>query len=234
MSLRYRHEFKYTVDAATAHLIEERVRRHGMMKDPMTPTGEDYYYVNSLYFDTEQFDCYYDKMGGLLQRKKVRLRTYTADFSKAEKYWLEVKHKFDTQTAKNREGLSAEATKRLLAGSTEVIRTLKDPMIRQSFYEMHVQPWLLVRYKRRAYTDLFDNVRVTFDYDLGTAEVRGMHHPSSLWPVNGQQVLIEVKFREACPGWIHELIQMNNLQRMTHSKYTLCADRVRMYLPFAI
>lgn len=231
MNLNFRHEFKYTLEVSEALALEQEIRRLGLGIDAHTPAGSSYYYVNSLYFDSPSLDFYHEKVGGMIQRKKMRLRTYAASMEDGGRYWLEMKYKFETQTAKSRAVLDADSATKLLAGNTNIVANIEQEDIRQALYERPLRPWLLVRYKRRAYTDAFDSMRVTFDYDLETTETGSLSHASALLPVNPQQVLVEVKFRHLMPAWFSQILRSFVLERTVHSKYTLCADRARLFYP---
>ncbi len=232
MNIRYRHEFKYPLTVHQAMMLEHLVRQIGLERDPSTPAGETSYPVTSLYFDTLDLACYHEKMGGLLHRKKVRLRGYRPNLAECDRLWLEVKHKTDTLTGKTRAILTRDQARAFLRdGRTGVEQFPED--VRRSLYERPLRPWLLVRYKRRAYLDRMDQCRITFDYDLETTESADLHNTRPCLSVRPQQVLVEVKFRTLLPEQVAQFIRAYQLERITHSKYTLCADAVRAFEPIA-
>ena len=55
--------------------------------------GLDGYKVRSLYFDSINDECLYEKQSGLLKRAKIRLRTYGDPLAEVAK--LEIKSKHD-------------------------------------------------------------------------------------------------------------------------------------------
>ena len=72
-----RYEFKYQITPTVAEAIRARLLRFGMQPDPeSTKYPGNIYPVTSLYFDTPNLDDYHDKAGGLLRRKKIRVRIY--------------------------------------------------------------------------------------------------------------------------------------------------------------
>ncbi|UCE04953.1 MAG: VTC domain-containing protein, partial [bacterium] len=59
------------------------------------------YTIRSIYFDTEQFDFYYEKLDGLKIRKKVRVRSYN-EFQKEGFAFLEIKRRYNNRILKER------------------------------------------------------------------------------------------------------------------------------------
>ena len=69
-----RFEFKYHVPRAIADRIIPQMLNY-MVWDEYSD-GDEGYEVNSLYMDTGEFKCYHEKIDGLMNRKKARIRTY--------------------------------------------------------------------------------------------------------------------------------------------------------------
>ena len=72
----FRHEHKYLISTQSAVLLKHRLR--GVMdRDPYAgPTGQ--YTIRSLYFDDEKFTAYDEKLDGLRDRVKYRIRFYNS------------------------------------------------------------------------------------------------------------------------------------------------------------
>ena len=68
----YRHEYKYLISACSAQLLKRRLP-HVMARDPHAgPTGQ--YTIRSLYFDDGNYSAYEEKMSGVADRVKYRIR----------------------------------------------------------------------------------------------------------------------------------------------------------------
>jgi SPX domain protein involved in polyphosphate accumulation len=67
------------------------------------------YTVRSIYFDTPDFQNYYDKVDGLSFRKKVRLRGYNL-INGSNQVFLETKNKFRLPLHKTRAKVEYEST----------------------------------------------------------------------------------------------------------------------------
>lgn len=87
-------------------------------------------------------------------------------------------------------------------------------------------------YRRQAYVSPeSDDLRVTFDREL----VGGMYYPGRQLeiPKHGAKpevggVVLELKFTDRFPAWMHELAQLFNLQRTSVAKYVMCVDKLNL------
>ena len=80
MQKGYRHEMKYLISAASAEILRNRLP-HIMKRDPHA--GENgRYTIRSLYFDDFCGSAYHEKVSGLSQRLKYRIRCYNGDTSR--------------------------------------------------------------------------------------------------------------------------------------------------------
>lgn len=68
-----RKEIKYAISFIDESIIANRLR---LVMDCDPHNGTQGYLVRSLYFDTLQNQDYFEKMDGLENRKKIRLRIY--------------------------------------------------------------------------------------------------------------------------------------------------------------
>jgi SPX domain protein involved in polyphosphate accumulation len=69
-----------------------------------------------LYYDTEEFKCYWEKIEGLKFRKKIRIRRYVTDepFDENSFVFVEIKQRIDRVTQKKRVGMSYKEARLLL------------------------------------------------------------------------------------------------------------------------
>ena len=70
-----RFEFKYILKKSLSSLIKNEVK-HFMYQDKFTKDNE-YYLVRSLYFDNQRCSNFNEKVDGLKNRHKFRIRTYS-------------------------------------------------------------------------------------------------------------------------------------------------------------
>ena len=74
MDNNYRHEYKYLFSRADAELLRRRLP-HVMKPDPHAGASGQYT-IRSLYFDDPAFDAFYEKVSGVDNRTKYRIRCY--------------------------------------------------------------------------------------------------------------------------------------------------------------
>ena len=104
-----RNEFKYLVP--NEHLIDLRKAIMGFAdEDPNAPLESLHhqYVVRSIYFDSTNFDYYWDKRHGIKSRKKIRIRSYNTLDDYADRnpqVFLEIKRKELDFIDKNRVGI---------------------------------------------------------------------------------------------------------------------------------
>ena len=74
-----------------------------------------------------------------------------------------------------------------------------------------------------------DQIRVTFDRELNSAPFDpdvGLAMPRGVAPVKLDRVILELKFTDRFPHWMHDLVQTFNLSRCSVPKYCHCIERL--------
>ena len=95
-----RYEFKYILTREIRHLIEKDISNF-MSLDKFAQKNK-MYFVRSLYFDDQHGSEYYNKIDGMLFRKKFRLRTYSKEYDKNSPIFVEIKSRNNQRTFKKR------------------------------------------------------------------------------------------------------------------------------------
>ena len=139
--MSFRQEKKFRLTQSDFNTLKNNLRLQGM--EPLYSSRK----INSLYYDTEDHNMFFDSEEALLPRKKVRIRWYE-DVKEAS---LEVK----TSSIEGRFKTSDRAQ------STE--KTLLPESLYDTQYGS-VMPSLLVCYSREYFT--FESMRITFDSDI--------------------------------------------------------------------
>src|SRR3989344_1858047 len=154
-----RFEFKYLLDSVTAFRVRDFIESVGLSHD--TNMSENPYTVTSLYFDSFGLDDYYDKAGGFLSRKKVRIRAYESALHRDQlDLYFEIKNKHDMFVSKDRAVVSKKEWGKIVEGNFKGLFPLFDYYV---FREGRV-PTVIVRYEREAFdTWFYGRVRLTFD-----------------------------------------------------------------------
>ena len=224
-----RYEFKYLLRNELRDAVEAELG-HFMDYDPFVAVQpERKYYVRSLYFDDAQNTAFYDKIDGMVSRKKFRLRTYSLVPDQHTPIFLEQKGRHNNLVVKHRTPLDDVANAEIASPTKRITSLIMDhaekgfvlDRFQYDLFKKGIRPVALIDYTRRPYVSRLDaEFRLTFDDNLFAT-------PSSvLWPeetygrkqcVPGYTIM-EVKFRYHMPAWFHAVVQTFNLNRVSISK----------------
>ena len=220
---KYRHELKFKISNSAAEVLKQKLSLI-LKKDKNAYYSDGSYLIKSLYFDDLDSSSYYEKMDGVLYRKKYRIRIYN---NNDEFIRLEKKMKHNTYTAKEQMLISKDIYSKILNGKIDEIENatgLLEEFITNSKVK-HLVPSIIVLYHRTAFTYPISDVRITFDsniqsglysYDLFNKDVP-MYDVSE----PGKQVL-EVKFNEVLPLHIANLLNDIPSCKEAVSKFAIC------------
>lgn len=220
---KYRHELKFKISNSAAEVLKQKLSLI-LKKDKNAYYSDGSYLIKSLYFDDLDSSSYYEKMDGVLYRKKYRIRIYN---NNDEFIRLEKKMKHNTYTAKEQILISKDIYSKILNGKLDEIDSptgLLEEFITNSKTK-HLVPSVIVLYHRTAFTYPISEVRITFDshiqsglynYDLFDKQVP-MYNVSE----PGKQVL-EVKFNEVLPLHIANILNDIPSCKEAVSKFAIC------------
>ena len=213
----FRHEYKYLISEASARLLKARLP-HIMRRDEHTGTAQSYT-IRSLYFDDPQRTAYEEKMAGLRDRVKYRIRYYNADptFIKLEK-----KEKRNNLTKKTAQTISLQQAQRL-----QRRLPVEEGLAMELQLEKQLSPCVLVEYDRTPFVHHDGNTRITLDENLRTRSCCTdlFASSASMLPVLERgQVILEVKFDDFLPS--HLALALSDIPKhaLAISKYALCMD----------
>jgi SPX domain protein involved in polyphosphate accumulation len=192
------------------------------------------YALASLYYDSPDLRCYWEKVDGVKFRRKLRIRRYEngAPFpndplTDETPVFVEIKQRVASVTQKRRVVLPyAEAL--YLCNDRQIPEHAPgDRAIIEEIYafvwQYNLRPASIVRYTRQAFvgTDYDVGLRVTFDTVLTVqASPLHLHEPPAGVPILGANwVVMEVKVNERISYWLSELVAAHNFQRTPISKY---------------
>jgi SPX domain protein involved in polyphosphate accumulation len=199
---------------------------------------EHHYTVRSIYFDTAEYACYFEKVEGIKHRKKFRLRSYNLQDSSASNVFFEIKRKFESPILKNRAPVSFSQALTYFSGNElenyhpdiEKYPQAKDDL-KRFFFHFHagkMRPVILIIYEREAFLGLHDeNIRVTFDKNLRSVafpELDELYNEEKVRHSFNNQFVLEVKFNDHFPSWMKPIIGTLGLVRQSVSKYVISID----------
>jgi len=234
-----RFELKYVTSADVAEAFRERIA-DAMVADPHAVGGS--YHVRSLYYDTTDLRAYVEKLDGVSNRFKIRLRWYTRSSGDPEAgptSFLEAKHREDQRLGKTRVRLD-DSTRMTLLDTPVLSPASLSPVdaeqqesavvLRSLIGQAPLHPTCVVSYHREPHICRLDpTLRVTFDTGL---RVLAPHAAAEAAIDDGDLFLppelcvVEIKFHWAMPLWILEVTREIGLGLRRYSKYCSALERL--------
>ena len=217
----FRHEWKHEISVSDLLAIRQRLRAVART-DRYALDGS--YRIRSLYFDNARDKALREKLDGVRNREKFRIRYYNDDLSMI---LLEKKSKADNLGSKARERLSLEEARAIAQGDWDWMAHCGKPLTEELHRKMVTQglrPKVIVEYRREPF--LYDpgNVRVTLDYDLRTSShCADFLSPDCVTiPAGRAPIILEVKWDAFLPGIIRDAVQLDGRHTAAFSKYAAC------------
>lgn len=216
-----RTENKYLLTQAQALLCKRRVASI-LRADPNNNLSG--YLVRSLYFDTVEDSDYFDKIDGLEDRRKLRLRIYHPDAAFAK---LELKEKSGAYQRKRSLTVTREQAELLAAGDFTPLNQSDHPFaieLRNLAVCHTYRPKSIVEYQRCAFLHPTNNIRITFDFNVRAGLVPQSFFLKSplLCPVlPPENVLLEVKFDRFLLSYIKDAVNVCDCSPVALSKYCM-------------
>jgi len=225
---KFRHELKYYMNSYQYESMKRQLRSLLKADKYAGPDGD--YHIRSLYFDDIDNKALHEKLGGVRDREKYRIRIY----NRSEKIiHLEKKIKFNEYVSKVKEPLTRELYDAIMAGNYEPLNDPSKPLLAEMYYQMKnklLRPKVIVDYVREAYVCGEGNVRITFDKKLMTGLNQVDIFDSALCMIRAFDediTVLEVKYDEYLPEYVRTAIQNGGLVRQSNSKYVLCRKLIK-------
>lgn len=222
MKNKGRHEFKHHINTGDYYMLRTKLQAF-MDKDPHTDENGRYH-IRSLYFDNDYDQILYEKLDGLDNRDKYRIRIYNFSDKVIN---LEKKSKINGMCFKNSIKITREQTQKIIDGDIGWLKESNEKLLQELYAEMtlkRLKPKTIVDYEREVYIYSAGNVRITFDMNIRT----GMHSLDIFnkdlvtVPIHfDHYMVLEVKYDDFIPEHIAKLVQLGNRRNTTNSKYML-------------
>lgn len=216
--MNYRHEIKHIISPGDAMSIRANLSAVARLDPHAKKNG--CYCIRSLYFDDLADTALHEKLDGVNERRKFRIRYYDDDLSYI---MLECKMKRDGVGCKLQERLTLEETRRILEGDIAWLVTSDRPLLAALYVDMkvrHLRPKTVVAYRRVPYVFSPGHVRVTIDWNIRTGPPREFLNPKGLTlPIQENVTLLEVKWDEYLPNVIRQATALRSRAPAAFSKY---------------
>ncbi len=220
--MTYRSEIKHMIDAGDKAAICANLRAVAHLDPHAAERG--YYKIRSLYFDNIADKALREKIDGVSEREKFRIRYYDGNTSVIH---LEKKVKRGGLGYKVSTSISAKEAQRIVDGDTTWMPASARGLVIELYAKMKSQglrPRTIVDYTRIPFIYGPGNVRVTIDENIRT----GLHctdflNPNCVTIPAGRPVmLLEVKWDEYLPSVIRRAVQVKNRGAGAFSEYQIC------------
>lgn len=217
-----RHEYKHSLNYADYKVLKGRLSAVLPHDGNTDANGE--YAVRSLYFDTPGDKALREKIDGVNNREKYRIRRYNND---PDFLRLEKKSKIHGLCYKQSVPMTKEEFEAVMKGDLSWMVQDKRPLIAELYSKMRGQqlkPKTIVDYMREPFVCAAGNVRITLDRDIRTGLFSTDFFNDALPTVmaGDEIVLLEVKYDAFIPDFIVSLLQLEHRRASACSKYALC------------
>jgi len=184
------------------------------------------YLVRSLYFDTFDYQTYFEKLSGNYSRIKYRIRTYASSLDDNTKIRVELKVRQGEKTIKYGAFVSPSDFRTFM--KTRHWHSANPALIEFERYTLTrlLQPKLLVEYRREGFrTRHPSRVRVTFDHQVHSAQSKLLFPQAPFFHKhNASLIVLEIKHRDQKPDWLKAIIQQHGLKIVANCKYCQSID----------
>lgn len=226
----WRFEYKYRLTPFQYHRVKAAIRPF-MRIDPYThraPNGR--YLVRSLYFDTSDFRAYQEKIDGVCDRTKLRIRTYKPTFQESEAIRVELKA---------RKGISMEKHSTFVdpRDYESFMRTNHwpkndNPVLSEFERYVHLKtllPQVIVEYQREGFSArLQENLRITFDHIVKSSPAKTLFPASPIFKIHNRNIIIlEIKCNKSQPNWLRSMVRVHGLRIAANSKFAQAVELSR-------
>jgi len=219
--MKYRHEWKHEINYCDLLVLRSRLNSV-LKKDAHAINGK--YEIRSIYFDTPTDKALREKLDGVNQREKFRIRYYNNDTSFIT---LEKKSKINGLCAKESCLITKEEAKQMINGDFDWLKDSNRPLCMELFSKMQSQglrPKTIVDYTREPFVYTAGNVRVTIDYNIRTGDFRTdfLNDKTITMPAGESPIILEVKWDEYLPDIIKDVVSIKGRHASAFSKYSQC------------
>jgi hypothetical protein len=206
--------------------------------DQYTPDSyNEGYPVHSLYLDSPDLHTCCATQQGQKNRFKLRVRFYDEDPDKP--VFFEIKRRDGQVILKQRAMVWRKFADRLLFGGPPSLEYLAREDLKnwKALYDfcrlrdlIDARPTAYTSYLRAGYEPASNNsTRVTFDRRIRAGRFNGQLSALDIqdWPlIEVAGVVLELKFTDRFPNWMHEMAQLFDLCRGSMPKYVECVSLI--------
>lgn len=218
----FRYEEKFIIDQIQAEELRMRIAAVCDV-DPLADNNGRYS-IRSLYFDDYADRAYYANEMGIEPRSKWRIRIYNHDTTLIR---LEQKIKVWSKIRKDGAEVSEEFCCRLMENADIPEFPTNNRVVNcflMDYFTKGLHPRMIVEYNREPYVYDIGDVRITFDTEICFSDQIERFFDKDVfgYPIQGiGESLLEIKYTEILPGFLHDMLDAEGLRQSAFSKYYL-------------
>jgi hypothetical protein len=224
LSTSTRFERKYRCTYAQYFAIKNALYPY-LQQDTFTRKAtKQMYLVRSLYYDTSEYQVYFEKAGGNSDRLKYRIRTYSSAIEDEPDIRVEMKVREANLTRKYGAYITLRDCDQFL--KRRHWPNQDDPVLIE--FERHVHllslaPKTLVEYHREGYQAKDGSgIRITFDHRIRSMHADQLFPAKPIWHVHHEQMIVlEIKHINPLPRWLQLVVRNLGLGLVSNSKFAL-------------
>lgn len=220
--MKPRHEYKHIINYGDYLLLTNKLKF--LVKKDTNSSPDGHYAIRSIYFDNNNDIALEEKIIGISNRTKYRIRFYNNDTSFIK---LEKKVKTRNLCIKKSCIITKEQCDTIMSGHIEFLKTANKELFNELYTAMTIDgiyPKAIVDYDRVAYTFPIGNVRITFDSNIRSGmfskDVFNKDLPT-LIVQDKNLIVLEVKYDEFIPDFLVDILQLGERSKTSVSKYAL-------------
>jgi len=218
---KFRHELKHIINYFD--YLELISKLKFIAKPDENAKADGGYEIRSLYFDNLYDMVLCEKIDGVSNREKFRIRYYNGDTSYIR---LEKKSKNGGIYQKQSTIITREQCQMLLNGNTRFLKDSRDMLFLELYAKMQtfqLRPKSIVEYTRHAFVFTTGNVRITIDNNIRVSSNVAQFLNSQLFCHSAtKSIILEVKYDNFLPQVLANVIQLSSRQATAFSKYAIC------------
>jgi hypothetical protein len=222
--LNLRRELKYRIDPLQRAVLRKKL---AIVLKPDAHAGPDgKYHIRNLYFDDFRNTALNEKISGVMNRKKYRIRIYNCSDAIIK---FECKRKRNQFILKESAFLQREEAEKIICGDVDFLADSSNGLLKTFYLEYRrnlMRPVVIVDYYREAFIYPVGNVRVTFDTQLhtGLGSTTCFFDPKTPTIAADSEPgdILEVKFNGILPQHIRGLLPSTIRPASAIGKFAIC------------
>ncbi len=220
-----RYELKFYISRSDYEYASSVLKT--LMKKDAHQNQKKGYFIRSLYFDDIIDSSVEEKLAGIENRAKYRLRIYDTDQNWAK---LERKQKLNNFIKKTSVNVSKNEALEIINGNYNCLLKKNNKDSTSIYFDLkkkYFRPTAIVDYTRDVYHLEYNNIRVTFDQELraNTSNFDLFSPETITQPLQKKDVIeMEIKFNNFLPSWFKTFLSFDSSINLAISKY--CYSRM--------